>query len=269
MNTTLLPHIGAGTFRLEGQAAYDSVKQALALGYRHIDTAQIYGNEAEVGQAITDSGVPRAEIFLTTKVWIENLAADKFLPSVKQSLAKLQTEYVDLLLIHWPSPNQTVPMTEYMAQLQLAKTQGLAKHIGVSNFTIELLQQAIDLIGAAQIATNQIEVHPYLNNEKLVAYTQAQGIEVTGFMPFAVGKALQDKNIQCLAERYQASPAQLILAWLKQRGIVTIPSSTKVANLKSNLSFEHINIKPEDMILINALSSNERVANPDFSPLWD
>ena len=185
-----IPSFGLGTFRLTGQAVIDSVKSALELGYRVIDTAQIYGNEADVGQAIFESGVPRDELFITTKIWVDNYAADKLIPSLRESLAKLRTDHVDLLLIHWPAPGNGVELREYMTVLADAK-QGLTRQIGVSNFNIELTRQAIEVVGKGEIATNQIELSPYLQNTKLAAFLKEQGITVTSYMTLAYGKVLR------------------------------------------------------------------------------
>lgn len=155
-----VPAFGLGTFRLKDQVVIDSVKTALALGYRHIDTAQIYGNEAEVGQAIAESGVPRDELFITTKVWTDHLAADRLIPSLKESLAQLRTDRVDLALIHWPAPGGAVPVAESLGALADAQAQGLTRAFGVSNFNTALLREAIAAVGADRIATNQIEPAP-------------------------------------------------------------------------------------------------------------
>ena len=183
MNTntqhTAIPEIGLGTFRLQGQVVIDSVTTGLDVGYRHIDTAQIYGNEAEVGQALAASAVPRDELFVTTKIWIENLQRDKLIASLKDSLHKLQLEQLDLTLIHWPSPNDAIPVAEYMAALAEAKAQGLTKAIGVSNFTNAQLQQAIATVGAGEIATQQVEIHPFLQNRKVIDFVRSQGIHIT------------------------------------------------------------------------------------------
>ena len=261
--------MGMGTFRLQGQVAYDSVKMALEEGYRHIDTAQIYGNEEQVGQAITDSDISRDALFITTKVWIESFTKETFLDSVKGSLAKLKTDYVDLLLIHWPSPKDTISMMEYLGELKKAKDLGLAREIGVSNFTIAQTQQAIDILGAENIFTNQIEVHPYLQNDKLVDFCQANSIQVTGYMPFAYGKVLSNETLKALAEKHNISTAQLVIQWLVQRNIVTIPSSTKRGNLTSNFEKVSITLSDADMKRIAELDCNDRQANPDFAPEWD
>lgn len=199
MNPITIPAFGLGTFRLKEQVVVDAVRNALELGYRAIDTAQIYGNEAEIGQAIAESGVPRRALFLTTKVWIEHLAGDKLVPSLKESLRKLRTEQVDLTLIHWPSPGKAVPMAEYLGALAEAQDQGLTRAIGVSNFTVALLREAIGILGAQRIATNQVELSPYLQNGTLAAFMRAQGLHLTSYMTLAYGKVLGDPVLQAIA----------------------------------------------------------------------
>lgn len=265
-----IPTIGLGTFRLQGQIVIDSVRDGLAAGYRHIDTAQIYENEAEVGQAIAASGVARGELFVTTKIWIDNLAADKLIPSLKESLRKLRLEQLDLTLIHWPSPNGAVPVADYMAALAEAKAAGLTRLIGVSNFTNDLLRQAIDVVGAAEIATQQVELHPFLQNRAVVDFARSQGIAITAYMPLAYGKVMQDPVLAAIAERHGVSAAQIALAWSLQQGFVVIPSSTKPANLASNLAVRHIVLSADDMARIAALERNERLADPaGLAPQWD
>ncbi|HWV14166.1 MAG TPA: 2,5-didehydrogluconate reductase DkgB [Cellvibrio sp.] len=265
-----IPNIGLGTFRLKGQQAIDSVSSGLALGYRHIDTAQIYGNEAEVGQAIAESGIARKELFVTTKIWIDNLSRDKLIPSLEQSLQKLRTEQVDLTLIHWPSPNNAVPIAEYMQALAEAKSLGLTKFIGVSNFTNALLQQAIALVGAQEIATNQVEVHPFLQNKKVVKFAQSQGIHLTAYMPLAYGKVMQDPIIANIAAQHRATPAQVALAWSLQQGFAVIPSSTQRENLEANLMAKKLRLLEEDMQQIASLDADIRLANPEgIAPTWD
>lgn len=264
-----MPVLGMGTFRLEGDVAYNSVKMALELGYRHIDTAQIYGNEAEVGQAIADSGVKRSELFITTKVWNSNLNPHSFQKSVRESLKKLQTDYLDLLLIHWPAPENNEPMKVYLTELAKAKNEKLAKHIGVSNFTIALMEEALKTLPASQIFTNQVEVHPYLTNEKLRAYCEAKNIHTTGYMPFAVGKVLKDKTIVDIANNKGCTPAEVVIAWSLSNGLSTIPSSTKRSNLLTNLAGQSLKLSSEELNAINKLDRKERQANPDFSPQWD
>ncbi|AGW90602.1 2,5-didehydrogluconate reductase DkgB [Cupriavidus necator] len=264
-----IPAIGLGTFRLKGQQVIDSVRTGLELGYHHIDTAQIYDNEADVGQAIAASGVPRKELFVTTKIWTEALGRDKLRASLETSLEKLRLDQVDLTLIHWPSPGDAIPVQEYMEALAEARAAGLTRAIGVSNFTIAHLQQAIDAVGADQIATQQVEMHPFLQNRKLADFTRSQGIHITAYMPLAYGKVMQDPVLQRIAQAHDASPAQVALAWLLQQGYAVIPSSTKRANLEGNLAAASLRLSDEEMAAIAGLDRGERLANPDFAPEWD
>ncbi|WP_307941913.1 2,5-didehydrogluconate reductase DkgB [Pseudomonas mosselii] len=265
-----IPTFGLGTFRLTGQAVIDSVKSALELGYRAIDTAQIYKNEAEVGQAIAESGVPRDQLFITTKIWVDHYAADKLIPSLRESLAKLRTDHVDLLLIHWPAPGNGVELPEYMQALAEAKHQGLTRQIGISNFNIELTRQAIAVVGQGEIATNQIELSPYLQNRKLTAYLQEQGITTTSYMTLAYGKVLKDPLLAQIATKHKATVAQVALAWALQLGYAVIPSSTKRENLASNLLAQSLRLDADDMARIATLERNGREVSPDgLAPNWD
>lgn len=265
-----IPQFGLGTFRLKDQAVIDSIKTALDVGYRAIDTAQIYENEAAVGQAIAESGVARQDLFLTTKIWVDNFAEDKFIPSLKDSLQKLGTDAVDLTLIHWPAPALGVSIPSVMQLLLEAKQQGLTKQIGISNFNIALTQQAIDSIGVEHIATNQIELSPYLQNRNLVNYLREQDIDVTSYMTLAYGKVLNDPTLAEIAAQHQATTAQVALAWALQNGFAVIPSSTKRENLISNLKAQDLTLSAEEMQLIAQLERNGREVSPEpFSPEWD
>ncbi|SDA84903.1 MULTISPECIES: 2,5-didehydrogluconate reductase DkgB [unclassified Janthinobacterium] len=267
---TAIPEIGLGTFRLQGQVVIDSVTTGLDVGYRHIDTAQIYGNEADVGQAIAASAVPRGELFVTTKIWIDNLQRDKLIPSLKDSLHKLRLEQLDLTLIHWPSPQDAIPVAETMAALAQAKAQGLTRAIGVSNFTNAQLRQAIDTVGASEIATQQVEIHPFLQNRKVVEFARSQGIHITAYMPLAYGKVMADPVIAAIAAKHGVTPAQVALSWSLQQGFAVIPSSTKRANLEANLHFQRITLSPDEMAQMATLERGERLANPDgLAPQWD
>lgn len=269
-STSTIPAFGVGTFRLKDQVVIDSVRNALDLGYRAIDTAQIYGNEAEVGQAITESSVPRSELFITTKIWTDNFASDKVIPSLKESLRKLGTDHVDLTLIHWPAPGQAVPLADTLGALMQARAQGLTRSIGVSNFNIDYLTRAIQAVGAANIATNQIELSPYLQNRKIVDFARSQGIHITSYMTLAYGKVLQDPVLLHIAGRHDASTAQIALAWAMQLGYAVIPSSTQRANLQGNLLAQQLRLTDEDMAQIAALDRGERLVNPEgLAPSWD
>lgn len=265
-----LPAFGLGTFRLKDDVVIASVKTALELGYRAIDTAQIYDNEAAVGQALAESGIPRSELFITTKIWTENLSKEALIPSLKESLKLLRTDYVDLTLIHWPSPNNAVSVEEFMQALLEAKENGLTRQIGISNFTIPLMEKAIAAVGAENIATNQIELSPYLQNRKVVDWAQQHGIHITSYMTLAYGKALQDATIQKIADKHQVTPAQVILAWAMAEGYAVIPSSTKRENLASNLLAQQLKLDETDKAAIAALECNDRLVSPEgLAPEWD
>ncbi|AVY96219.1 2,5-didehydrogluconate reductase DkgB [Lelliottia sp. WB101] len=265
-----IPAFGLGTFRLKDDIVIASVKTALELGYRTVDTAQIYGNEAAVGQAIEESGLPREELFITTKIWTENLSKDKLIPSLKESLEKLRTDYVDLTLIHWPSPGDAVSVEETMLALLEAKKLGLTRNIGISNFTIPLMEKAIAAVGVENIATNQIELSPYLQNRKVVNWAKEKGIHITSYMTLAYGKALKDEVIARIADKHNATAAQVILAWAMGEGYAVIPSSTKRENLASNLLARDLKLDAEDQKAIAALDCNDRLVSPEgLAPNWD
>ncbi|NMY73733.1 2,5-didehydrogluconate reductase DkgB [Pseudomonas sp. WS 5071] len=265
-----VPAFGLGTFRLKGQVVIDSVKNALELGYRAVDTAQIYENEADVGQAIAESGVARDQLYITSKIWVDHFSRETLVPSLKESLKKLRTDHLDLTLIHWPSPANEVPVSEFMAALLDAKQQGLTKEIGVSNFTVALMKEAIDAVGAEHIATNQVELHPYLQNRKVAEFAKSQGIHITSYMTLAYGDVLKDPVIQHIAERHNATPAQVTLAWAMQLGYSVIPSSTKRANLESNLKACELTLTEADMQHIAALDRGHRLTSPErLAPEWD
>jgi 2,5-diketo-D-gluconate reductase B len=264
-----MPQLGLGTFRLQGQTAIDSVRNGLELGYRHIDTAQIYGNEEDVGIALSTSKLARGEVFVTTKIWTEHLGGDALAPSLKESLRKLQLDQVDLALVHWPSPARAVPVAESMQALLAARDAGLTKAIGISNFPMALMREAIDAVGAHNIATNQVELHPYLQNRKLAAFAREMGIHVTAYMPLAYGNVMDERVITAIAARLGASAAQVTLAWLLAKGYAVIPSSTKRANLAGNLLATSLVLAPEDIAAIDALDNGGRLVSPEFAPQWD
>ncbi len=178
-------------------------------------------------------------------------------------------DYVDLLLIHWPSPTNGEPMAEYLNQLSDAKGQGLTHDIGVSNFTIAHIDEALATLPGDKILTNQVEVHPYLQNKKLRAHCEEKGIAVTGYMPFAVGKVLKDDTIKGIAEKYDVSPAEVVLAWQLAHQLITIPMSTKREHLETNFNARNLTLSREDIAAIDKLDRNDRQATPDFAPEWD
>ena len=207
---------------------------------------------------------------MTTKIWTANLAGDKLVASLKESLAKLRLEQVDLTLIHWPSPRDQVAVAEYMTALLEAKRAGLTRRIGISNFTIRHMRQAIDAVGAREIATNQVEIHPYLQNGAVVRFAREYGLHLTAYMPLAYGKVMKDPVIARIAAKHEATPAQVALAWSLQQGFAVIPSSTRRENLAANLLAARITLSEDEMMSIAALEANDRIANPEgIAPAWD
>ncbi|SMB97041.1 2,5-didehydrogluconate reductase DkgB [Deinococcus hopiensis] len=267
-----VPRFGLGTFRLKDDVVRNTVRTALGLGYRAIDTAQGYGNEAEIGEVLQESGLPRSEIFLTTKIKPENFSRDALLSSLQESLDKLRVDQVDLTLIHWPVPKGEVKPEEYLTALAEAQARGLTKQVGVSNFNIAGLVQAREILGETAIATNQVEIHPYLQNRKLVEFAQKEGVHLTSYMTLAVGKVMNDEVLQDIARRHDATPAQVALAWAMGQGFAVIPSSTKRENLESNLKSQNLVLTSDDLDRIAALEQGEsaRIASPESArPDWD
>ncbi len=264
-----IPRVGLGTFRLKGRDLNISLKSALKVGFRHIDTAQIYDNEGEIGKFLKQAQIPRQDLFLTTKVWTNHLSKEDLIPSLQESLERLQTSYVDLTLIHWPSPKNQVPLKETLTELLRAKNKGMTKAIGVSNFTTEQLREAVDLIGKEHILTNQIEIHPFLQNRKVSRLCQELGIQVTAYMPLAYGEVIQSKEISYIAKKHKLTNAEVSLSWLLDQGFVVIPSSTNEDHLRSNFNTGVGILDEEDQKIISELEKNYRIANPDFSPQWD
>lgn len=270
MNLALVqPKLGLGTYPLQGEILEQTILTALELGYRHIDTARFYDNEIAVGQALASSNIPRDEIFLTTKVWHDSLEPDALAASIEQSLQFLGVDRVDLLLIHWPSPGEAVPMEVYLRALRDVQQEGKARYIGVSNFTMTQLDRAVTILGPGALLANQIEVHPFLQNKRLVKHCHDLGIEVSAALPLARGKVLQDPTLQGIALAHGITPAQVALAWLSERGIVACPSSTKAQNLADNLASVDIKLSPLEMHEISSLDRGERLVDSDFAPDWD
>ncbi|MBT0587003.1 2,5-didehydrogluconate reductase DkgB [Alteromonas oceanisediminis] len=263
-----LPSPGFGTFRLKGDTVKHALTHALNAGFNHVDTAQIYENEQDVGEAISEHTRKRGDIFITTKVWFDNFEKSAFIPSVEESLTKLKTDYVDLLLIHWPSPDGKVPMSEYLPELVSCMHKGLTRGIGVSNFTPELLEQAFSVIGEDTISVNQIEVHPLFQNRDTVNYCQRKGIAVVGYMPVANGKVMENDVLKAIAKEHQTTPASIAIAWQHQLGVVPIPSSTNEEHIQANLDAIKIRLTPEQMSKIEKIDTGKRLIDPDFAPDW-
>ncbi|HCD82450.1 MAG TPA: 2,5-didehydrogluconate reductase [Agrobacterium sp.] len=268
-NGASIPALGFGTFRIPGPDVLRIVPHALKAGFRHIDTAQIYGNEAEVGEAIAGSGVARGEIFLTTKVWVENYKHDAFLASVDESLRKLKTDYVDLLLLHWPS--DAVSLAEQIGALNDVRDAGKVRHIGVSNFNTTLMTEAVSL-SKAPIVTNQIEYHPYIDQGVVIAAAKAAGMSVTGYYGMADGKVFADPVLKDIAASRGKSVAQVVLRWLmQQQGVVALSKTVSEARVDENLAIFDFTLSADDMAAIRALAKPDgRIVSPDgLAPVWD
>ncbi len=226
----------------------------------------MYGNEAEVGEGIRGSDIPRDEIFLTTKVWPENLGAKDFRRSVEDSLKKLGLPYVDLILIHWP--NSRIPLADTIGAMKQVKRDGLAKHIGVSNFTVALIEEATKL--SDELVTNQIELHPYLDASAVITACRKHGLSVTAYCPIARGNAVNDAALSRIGKQHGKSAAQISLRYLVQRQIVVVPRTSKVERLKANLDIFDFELSDEEMSDVATLARpSGRVVNVGFAPAWD
>lgn len=268
-NGAKIPAIGFGTFRMPGGDVLRMVPAALKLGYRHVDTAQIYGNEAEVGDAIKNSGVSRGDIFLTTKVWVDKYKHDDFIKSVDASLSKLKTDYVDLLLLHWPKSD--VPLAERIGALNEVRDAGKVRNIGVSNFSSALMAESVKL-SKAPIVTNQVEYHPYLDQSIVLKAARDSGMSITAYYAMADGKVINDPVIKAIAASHSKSEAQIVLRWLiQQEGIITLSKTVSEERARNNFEIFDFELTNEEMQALHALARPDgRIVNPgNLAPKWD
>lgn len=263
-----IPALGFGTFQLEGTVARDQVARALDAGYRHVDTARVYGNEREVGEGLARASVPRDRVFLTSKLWPDDFRPEDVARATRASLSDLGTEHVDLMLLHWPNPE--VPVAETLGALERAREEGLIRHYGVSNFTVPLFEEAADAAPRA-LATNQVEFHPLLDQRRVRAAARAHGAAVTAYSPLAQGKVAQEPVLREIAEAHGATPAQVSLAWiLAGPDLVAIPRSSKPERVEENLAATELSLSSSELEALDALRErHERVIDPDFAPVWD
>jgi 2,5-diketo-D-gluconate reductase B len=262
-----LPRLGLGTFRMQGDVCRAAVESALALGYRHIDTAEMYGNEDAIGAAIAASSVARGDLHVTTKVWNENLAPDAMRRAFDTSLKKLRLDQIDLYLVHWPAPVMNLPaMFETLMKL---KQEGRTRAIGVANFNIALLKTVVEQI-KAPIACNQVEYHVMLDQTPLRKYMSAKSIPLVAYCPLAQGRAASDPTLMAIARKHGATAAQVALKWLlDQDDVAAIPKASRSESQKSNLDALHVGLDEEDLQAIAGLPKDKRFVNPGFSPAWD
>jgi len=264
-----IPLLGLGTWELRGRACARTVEQALRLGYRHIDTAEMYDNEREVGEGLRASAVPREQVFITTKIWPSHFASHELARAAKGSLARLRLSEVDLLLLHWPNPQ--IPLSETLGALSRVKQDGLARHIGVSNFTVALIEEALGL-AREPLVCNQIEMHPFLDQSKVTAACRANGMAVVAYSPIARGGAKNDAVLARIGAAHGKSGAQVSLRWLVQQGIVVIPRSGRVQHLSENCAIFDFELSAPEMAEIRALAHRGgRIVDYAYSgsPKWD
>ncbi len=256
-----IPQLGLGTWQLTGRKCREAMLKALELGYRHIDTAWIYDNQEVIGKAIKESKIARDSLFITSKVWYDNLSYHDVLNQCQETLKQLQTDYLDLYLIHWP--NNKIDMKETFKAMHELLQKGKVRNIGVSNFTVEHLEQARKL--SKKISINQVEFHPYLYQKALLNYCNENKVTLTAYSPLGRGQILNDKTITEIAKKHNKSPAQICLRWLIQKDIIVIPKASSEHHLKNNLEVFDFSLKEKEMKLIDSIGIKKRMVNPGFA----
>lgn len=258
-----IPAIGLGTWQMKGRECTDAVERALNMGYRHVDTAAAYENEEEVGRGIKESAIDREDIFVTTKVWRTNLSHDSVISSAEESLRKMDTEYIDLLLIHWP--NQEVAVEETLSAMQQLQEDGRVKHIGVSNFTVDLLEEARK--HASGIVCNQVEMHPFHQQRELQEYCRENELFLTAYSPLARGRVIENETLQKIGRTYDRTAAQVALRWLiQQDSVLAIPKAVSEQHQRDNLEALEFELAEDDMQRIFDIEPRQKFVNPNFSP---
>lgn len=269
-NTTTIqgvevPSLGYGTFQLSGDDCRQGVEHALSVGYRHVDTAQAYENEERVGAGMEAAGVARDEVFLTTKLQSDSLPRDRVGPAIDESLRKLRTDYVDLLLIHWP--NAHVPLAETLGAMTELRDAGKVRNVGVSNFPRSLVEEAIQ---HARIFCNQVEYHPFLGQDVLRGLAVEHDFLLTAYAPLAQGEVMSDDTLAEIAEAHDATPAQVALRWLiAQDHVCAIPKASSTERIESNLAALELELSDDELRRIDGLERGERLIDPSFAPDWE
>lgn len=266
-NNIQIPRLGLGSYKVDVPTISTMVQLALAEGYRHLDTAQLYKNEEGVGDGIQESGVPRDDIFLVTKIFNDNFAPKDLIPSFENSLRKLKTDYVDLLLIHWP--DLEVPMESSLLDLMKIYEQGKTRLVGVSNFNIHQLGKALDF--GVPVFTNQVEFHPLIDQTTLVNFMNEKNISLTAYAPLARGHATKNPTLQAIGKKYDKSAAQVCLRWMMQLdNVIAIPKTITPHRLRENIEVFDFELSEKDMALISGLSHiNERYFKAILGAVWD
>lgn len=262
---TEVPALGFGTYELKGKACREAVLKALEVGYRYIDTARAYENEAEVGAALKQSGIPRDEIFLTSKIWPDNLEPGRLKNEIRASLNCLETDHLDLVLIHWPNPKVSLEAT--IRALEEFAGAELIRHFGVSNFTPSLFREAID---CGPVFCNQVEYHPLLGQDEILSIARKHDVLVTAYSPLAKGEAISLDPLKAIARKYDKTSGQIALRWLiEQDHVAAIPRSSDPDHIESNFEVFDFHLDPEDRQLIEGLPKDQRLTDPSFAPDWE
>src|SRR5579859_416809 len=266
-NGAKIPAIGLGTWELRGRTCARIVEQALTFGYRHIDTAQIYENEREVGDGLRASGVKREDLFVTTKIWTTHFAPNDLERSTKESLVKLRLSQVDLVLLHWPNPQ--VPLAETLGALARVRKLGMSRHIGVSNFTVALIEQATALC-PEPLVCDQVEYHPYLDQTKVLEACARHGMALVAYSPVAKGRVKTDQTLARIGRAHGKTAAQVCLRWLVQQNVAAIPRTSKIERLSENIEIFDFALSDEEMHQISQMGSAKgRLTDYGFAPKWD
>lgn len=262
-----MPSLGFGTFKLRGEGCREMVRLALELGYRHVDTAEFYDNEVEVGRGLQASGVPREDVWLTTKIWVDNLAPGKLEAAAEGCLTRLGQDYVDLLLLHWPT--EKVPMGDTLAALAGLREAGKARFVGVSNYAVAHMREAVEVHGA-ELYCNQVEYHPFLSQERVLEFVRGHGMQLTAYSPLARGAVMEDEVLVAIGARHGKSAAQVALRWLlDQEGVAVIPKASSAAHARANLEVFDFALDDEDRAAIAARPKDQRQIAPAWGPAWD
>jgi diketogulonate reductase-like aldo/keto reductase len=268
-NGARIPVVGFGTYGMSRPDMLRMIPTALKAGFRHIDTAQIYDNEVEVGECIAASGIPRSEIFVTTKVWVSNYPKRRFVASVDESLQKLKSDYIDLLLLHWP--NDAVSLPEQIDNLNAVARTGKVRYIGVSNFNSDLMSRATHL-STLPLVTNQLEYHPYLNQSAVIGNTRLAGMAVTAYCGMAIGRVFTDPTLAGIAARHNKGIAQVVLRWLVQQdGVVALSRTVNPKRVVENVAIFDFELDQDEMQAIHGLARSDSriVSPPGLAPQWD
>ncbi|MGA2288896.1 aldo/keto reductase [Bradyrhizobium sp.] len=266
-NGATIPAIGLGTWELRGRTCARLVEQALKLGYRHIDTAQVYENEREVGEGLHASRLRRDDVFVTTKVWTTHFAPNDLARSTKDSLTRLRLSEVDLLLLHWPNPH--VPLAETLGALAHVKKLGMTRHIGVSNFTVALLDEAVALC-PEPLVCDQVEYHPYLDQTRVKEACARHGLALVAYSPVAKGRIKNDPTLARIGQAHRKSAAQVCLRWLVQQNVCAIPRTSRIERLSENIDIFDFTLSDEEMLEISAMGNPKgRLTDFGFAPKWD